>query len=94
MLEKLIETGEKIYNELDQGKKGNKLERITWLTTSLRYIESYLDDSIINDFILDLDLLNESLTAENAGLVLATLKAELALQSINKEPDINERAKK
>ena len=87
MLEKLIETGEKIYSNLDQGKKGNKLEQITWLTTSLRYIESYLEGSIINDFILDLDLLNELLTAENAGLVLAILKAELALRSINKEPN-------
>lgn len=84
MLEQLVETGEKICAEFEENKKGKKLERTTWVATSLLYVESKGSHSVIHDVLFDLDLLERPLNMEDAILLTALLKAELAIENLKK----------
>lgn len=85
MLKQLIENGEKIYGDLCQAKKGDELEQKTWVATSLMYIEDYLVDSSVGRVVLEYDLFDQSITKENAIIILAALKSDLAIQELKKK---------
>jgi len=85
MLKQLIENGEKIYGDLCQAKKGDELERKTWVATSLMYIEEYLEDSSVGRVVLEYELFDQSLTKENAIIILAALKSDLSIQELKKK---------
>lgn len=82
MLEQLIGQGEKIYEELCQMKKGDELERMTWIVTSLRYIEGYAEESVVNEGVLELDLFEESLVKDHVICILAVLKSDLSMKQL------------
>lgn len=85
MLKQLIENGEKIYGDLCQAKKGDKLEQKTWVATCLMYIEEYLEDSSVGRVVLEYELFDQSLTKENAIIILAALKSDLSIQELKQK---------
>ena len=55
------------------------------VATSLMYIEEYLEDSSVGRVVLEYELFDQSLTKENAIIILAALKSDLSIQELKKK---------